>query len=499
MNPQDQQPRQPQNQQPSQRQASDSTNQRDAASNIIRDQINKLFGDPTGAESRSEPAQASQPTTNSSAATQSRQYMQQQPRPNTPLSSARSQTVERARTVVEPSNIAPTQDPQPTTPPQAQPVANQPAPQPSAQQSAEPNQDANTPASSYARTQQNTGTVSEDQWRKYHSSWQQYYQQYYERYYAQSLASEKQKHQDLAVQPAQASATTSSQTDQTSHGSSSDSVSDKPLTKGQAVRELRSQIRDKMSNSAVKVRKSRHFIPILAAFGVLILFLFLQYNRVLFASVEAYIAPGTVEPGDIIVDPTSTEAIDDEPKLIIPKLNINVPTQYEDTMGSTNKQTYDKQMKAMEAGVAWFGIPGADSKPGQNGNTVISGHSSNDVIDPGGYKFIFARLDKLKKGDTIYLNYKGTRYTYSVTGTKVVKPTELKALQVGDDKPVLTLITCTPLGTSLNRLLVFADQISPDPAGASEAKDFDKSTADSAEMPGNSPTMLKRIFGGGNN
>lgn len=90
-------------------------------------------------------------------------------------------------------------------------------------------------------------------------------------------------------------------------------------------------------------------------------------------------------------------------------------------------------------------IPGASSHPGQVGNTVLSGHSSNDVFAAGDYKFIFMQLDKLEIGDTIYANYEGVRYTYIVTGKEEVLPSQVDKLIYPTDKPVMTLITCTPL------------------------------------------------------
>ena len=155
---------------------------------------------------------------------------------------------------------------------------------------------------------------------------------------------------------------------------------------------------------------------------------------------------------------------------------------------------HDSQMAAMEKGVAHFSIPGASSHPGEIGNTALSGHSSNDLFDPGDYKFIFAQLDKLTIGDTIYANYEGKRYTYVVTKTEVVKPTDVSALVYPTDKPVLTLITCTPLGTALNRLLVTAEQVSPDPADA-EAAPADTETTEETSIPGSSPTLFERLFG----
>jgi sortase A len=61
------------------------------------------------------------------------------------------------------------------------------------------------------------------------------------------------------------------------------------------------------------------------------------------------------------------------------------------------------------------------------------------------------------------------------------------------DKPILTLITCTPVGTAEKRLLVTAEQISPSPSSAEKAPQ--DSATDSSAMPGNSPTFFERLFG----
>lgn len=347
----------------------------------------------------------------------------------------------------------------------------------------------------YERTQQNPAEVQAAQWKQYHSAWQDYYQKYYERYYVGQVYRTKQALEEKATQaallapvvPVAAAAPTPiiSEPEPTTGGPAT-------FSRDEALYDLRSKLLDTIQTSATKVRKSRHFVPISAALAVVLVFLFLQYNRVLFANVQAYISPGNIDPANIIVDPTANVVVSQDPKLIIPKINVDVPVNYDTT------PDYDSQMGAMKDGVAYFGIPGANSKPGQIGNTVIAGHSSNDITDPGDYKFIFARLDALVPGDTIYINYLGTRYVYSVTKKEVVKPTDVQALIYTTNKPVITLLTCTPIGTALNRLLVTAEQISPDPAKAAPAPSS-TGTQQPASIPGNSPTFVQRIFGGGGN
>lgn len=341
----------------------------------------------------------------------------------------------------------------------------------------------------YERTQTNPAEVQTEQWKQYHSAWQDYYQKYYERYYLGQVYKARQ-----VLESRVGEATKGSNEVKRPDMMPLETIPDQPktLTRDEAMYDLRSKLVGQIQTSAKKARKSRHFIPLAAALCVVFLFLFLQYNRVLFANVQAYISPGSIDPANIIIDPSTDIAVNPDPKLIIPKINVDVPVNY------NTKPDYDSQMKAMETGVAYFGIPGANSLPGQIGNTVISGHSSNDVIDQGDYKFIFARLDHLEKGDTIFLNYDSKRYSYTVTRKEIVKPTEVNKLVYATDKPILTLITCTPLGTSLNRLLVTAEQVSPSPSTATAAP-TSSSTGSSTSIPGNSPTIVQRIFGGGDN
>lgn len=332
----------------------------------------------------------------------------------------------------------------------------------------------------YQRTHAANAQPQTDQWQQYHSAWQTYYQKYYEGYYTHHLSRAKQAMQHQGPIP-----------DAQAQGYFSQQPLEEPeevINKEEALFDLRQKLLAKVSSSAKKVRKSRHFVPITAAVLVVFIFMFLQYNRLLISNVMAYVSPGSIDPQNIVIDPSTDIEVGPDPKLIIPKINVDVPVFY--NVGSD----YDSQMKAMENGVAHFAIPGASSHPGQIGNTVIAGHSSNDILDVGDYKFIFAQLEKLTVGDSIYAHYEGKRYTYTITKTEVVLPTEVSKLVYPTDKPVLTLITCTPLGTALKRLLVTAEQVSPDPS-ASTAAPTDSGDATSAAIPGNSPTFLERIFG----
>ena len=154
---------------------------------------------------------------------------------------------------------------------------------------------------------------------------------------------------------------------------------------------------------------------------------------------------------------------------------------------------------AMDSGVANFSVPGASAKPGEIGNFVISGHSAGNIYQQSNYKFIFSGLTRMKQGDLIYMDYNNTRYTYKVTGTRTVKPTDVASLRKiakdNEGKPMITLITCVPLGTSRERLLVYGEQISPSYENAVTPNPEEDTEDDGkAQMPANHDSPLESFW-----
>ena len=95
--------------------------------------------------------------------------------------------------------------------------------------------------------------------------------------------------------------------------------------------------------------------------------------------------------------------------------------------------------------------------PGKNGNAVIFGHSTlPQLFNPKDYKTIFANVYKLKNGDVIYAMINGVTYTYKIFKITVVDPENSSALVQDYDNSYLTLVTCTPPGTTWKRLIVKA-------------------------------------------
>ena len=335
-----------------------------------------------------------------------------------------------------------------------------------------------------AATQTVAPRVRTEDWRKYHAAWQDHYQKYYGDYYQKAardyVAKERLKYERTAAEKAEKDAPTKAIMS---------------VAAGENdPKNFKAQIQDKVAKRAKKMRKSRHFIPIVVGLSVLLLGLLFQYNQVIIANAVAFMSPGGSEVNDIsAIDPTVSTNVHESPTLMIPKLNVEVPV----TFGA--KSDVKSMAAAMMNGVAHFSIPGASAVPGEIGNFAVSGHSAGNVYETTQYKFIFSGLTRLTNGDLIYMDYNGTRYSYRVTGTNTVDPSDSAALRrIANDnpgKPMITLITCTPLGTSKYRLLVYGEQIHPsvDDDTASQAPATNTENEEHT-MPKNSDSPLEQFW-----
>jgi len=97
--------------------------------------------------------------------------------------------------------------------------------------------------------------------------------------------------------------------------------------------------------------------------------------------------------------------------------------------------------------------------PGEEGNVFLFSHSGVDFLEANRYNALFYLIDKLVAGDEIILMFEGKKYRYEVTKKEVVSPERLEYLKGEQDTKMLTLMTCTPAGTTLRRLVVLAKQL----------------------------------------
>jgi sortase A len=242
-----------------------------------------------------------------------------------------------------------------------------------------------------------------------------------------------------------------------------------------------------MQQPKVKLQAKHHIQSLLFGLGVgllaVFIFLFGFFNEVVIAP---FIQPSRnvsvpVIVGENTVAPTST------PEVIIPKINVEIPVDY--NVDTTNENVIENDL---EGGVIHFPTT---VDPGQLGNAAFFGHSSNNIFNPGQYKFAFVLLHTIVDGDTFYLTYNHTVYVYKVISHFIVSPSDVAVLgAVPDQQATATLITCDPPGTSINRLIVIGQQISPsvstDVQGATAISPIQSANS----LPGNGPSLWSRFI-----
>jgi hypothetical protein len=215
-----------------------------------------------------------------------------------------------------------------------------------------------------------TPLVSKEQLAEYHAAWQDYWNKYYQQYYSEYYNKYHGQVQEVV---------------QTQHRRSYNKIvemfnDNKKLAEEKKRLEDPEGIRRDLINRVVeRGRKSRfwyrvrHHVKglIFAGFATGI-FLFVQFNPVVVGAIKQYLGPSAASSFPSIIDPSSTTEVSKTPTLIIPKIGISVPIVLDERSAEN-----EPVQKALEHGVIRYW---KSSDPGQTGNVVILGHSSNNLL-----------------------------------------------------------------------------------------------------------------------
>lgn len=208
---------------------------------------------------------------------------------------------------------------------------------------------------------------------------------------------------------------------------------------------------------------------------------FQAYSQILMANIQALSAPEVVEEPLLTAPEPELLEVQEPTPLLIPDDNIMalniIPTSYEDRIivpalninskivepelglesliGNDWNALEDQIRESLLQGVVHY--PGT-AEPGDRGNVFLTGHSSNVFWQKSIYNSVFALLPRISEGDDIYITFGQENFHYRVISKKEVMPSDVGVLEQGDGH-TLTLMTCTPVGTNLKRLIVTAELI----------------------------------------
>lgn len=144
----------------------------------------------------------------------------------------------------------------------------------------------------------------------------------------------------------------------------------------------------------------------------------------------------------------NSEPVIDENRVYVPKINVDIPVAVPG----------DNETLALEKGAV--NRASGSGNPRDGGNFVLAAHRFNLGLTPEQTraKSPFYHIDKLDKGDQIYVDYGGVRYAYEVRERKSVSPTAVE-IEERKTEDILTLYTCELSGPAAGREVVIAKPI----------------------------------------
>jgi LPXTG-site transpeptidase (sortase) family protein len=145
-------------------------------------------------------------------------------------------------------------------------------------------------------------------------------------------------------------------------------------------------------------------------------------------------------------EPAKQQYIEKRNSIKIPKIGISAPLIF--VSNSNNQYLHDK----LDSGVVHY--PGS-VKPGENGETIVLGHSAPPNWPKIKYDWVFSRLNELNPGDQIILYYNNQKYVYSVTRKVFLnKGQEMPKNDLTNNNNTLISISCWPPGKDYKRIAV---------------------------------------------
>lgn len=146
------------------------------------------------------------------------------------------------------------------------------------------------------------------------------------------------------------------------------------------------------------------------------------------------VATGYLAPIRVITQYTQPVAIN------VPSLDLQIPIE----VGSYDYQKHEWSINDNSA----FYADITSKLNTTSGQTVIYAHNKNSL---------FGKLKSLNSNDLVILTDESAQdYTFALTNTRLVKPTDTSVFYEKPDKPILVLITCDGLFDENRKLLYFS-------------------------------------------
>lgn len=146
-----------------------------------------------------------------------------------------------------------------------------------------------------------------------------------------------------------------------------------------------------------------------------------------------------------------------ENRILIPKIWKNIPLI--DVKNKSVQNVVDLNNIFMTELEKWIVRYPWSSTPWEKWNSFIFWHSSNFPWAKWDYNDALALLDNVVFWDEIIVYYNQKKYTYKIKEKNIIKPGDVSVLKRDTWKSEISIMTCWPVGTTLNRMIVVGELI----------------------------------------
>ena len=174
--------------------------------------------------------------------------------------------------------------------------------------------------------------------------------------------------------------------------------------------------------------------------SILIIFSFLLLTYIYFPLLNAYFPSST-----------SQALASNQSSISIPKINATAPIV--EDVDPADKNAYEQALRQGVAQARGF------ARFGEGKLVYLFAHSSLPPWEMTRSNTAFLRLGELREGDKIQIKQNNGYKDYMVFAKTELWPNQTEVFNQERDKDELILQTCTPIGTDLKRLLIFARPI----------------------------------------
>jgi LPXTG-site transpeptidase (sortase) family protein len=148
-------------------------------------------------------------------------------------------------------------------------------------------------------------------------------------------------------------------------------------------------------------------------------------------------------------------------RIVVPSLGIRAPVLLP-SMKYWGQHAWDMLEEQMQIGLNHGAVAYPHStSPGSNGSLIIAGHSSppTEAAEKSAYGSLFASLPSIDVGEEIVVETAASPVRYRVEKKIIVSPSMTSLLEQQYDDSILKVITCYPVGTTRDRMIILAKKV----------------------------------------